>query len=79
MIPIIRMTIMEGIMADGAFPNAAIPAGNDRPPLPTIFLMRLTIKFAMLPLPVPQASVSKRHFGENLAWSSESSILSWKD
>mmetsp|Transcript_1559 Transcript_1559/g.2653 ORF Transcript_1559/g.2653 Transcript_1559/m.2653 type:complete len:103 (+) Transcript_1559:1313-1621(+) len=42
-----------GSTAEGAFPNAAIPAGRDSTPAPTIDLTRLKISLGMVAVPVP--------------------------
>jgi len=61
--PMMAMRVTAGIIADGAFPKAAIPAGRPRIPAPTMLLTRLKVRFVMEALPPPV---------EVLDWSSSS-------
>ncbi len=45
------MSATAGIIADGAFPNAAIPAGSDNTPAPTILFTRLNVRADIVPSP----------------------------
>ena len=46
-IPIPMTSMVDGNSADGALPNAAIPAGRPRTPAPTIDLTKLKISFGI--------------------------------
>lgn len=52
----IAMRARAGTSADGASPNAAIPAGRDKTPTPTMALTRLKISDATVAVPLPTAT-----------------------
>lgn len=51
--PMTKITTIAGTRALEALPKAAMAAGRDKPPLPTMFLTRLVISLTMLAVPVP--------------------------
>lgn len=51
MAPMAVMSVTAGMTADGALPNAAIPAGRERTPAPTIDFTRLNISLDIVAVP----------------------------
>ena len=56
--PMAAMRPTAGIAPDGALEKAAIPAGRDRTPAPTMDLTRLKISSGMVAVPPPTERVS---------------------
>jgi len=49
----VAISSMAGSTADRALPNAAMPAGRDRTPTPTIAFTRLNTSLGMVAVPPP--------------------------
>jgi hypothetical protein len=77
MVPMSVMRNIAGSIADGAFPNDAIPYGNVNTPAPTIDLTKLNISFDIVAVPVvPVVSVLEVGLGDD---DNDSESSSWMD